>query len=312
MAKVLIIKLGYSETIDPEISRYSSLGDVLRTTIILHHYKNDHVTWLVDEAAYELLEGNEYIDRILIYDLTAVLQLQRERFDTVVNLEKVPGVCALADSINAWRRFGFRFEAVQGVAEGYDGCEEIFALVRDNTLKKIHRTSWQEHLLKLIGAKWEKQEYILGYKPKSEVEYDIGLNWLAGKKWPNKSWPKEYWEKLITLISPNYSYSWQEGRDNLHHYIEWINKCKVIITNDSLGLHIALALKKQMIVLVGPTNHSEVYLYERGSVLCPDIDRDCMPCLVPKCKYDKNCMYYIAPERVKRKIDSLLGEAGKQ
>jgi len=29
MAKVLIIKLGYSETLDPEIGETSSLGDVL-------------------------------------------------------------------------------------------------------------------------------------------------------------------------------------------------------------------------------------------------------------------------------------------
>jgi len=34
--KILIIKLGYSETLDPEIGRVPSLGDVLRTTPILH------------------------------------------------------------------------------------------------------------------------------------------------------------------------------------------------------------------------------------------------------------------------------------
>ncbi|HCJ65939.1 MAG TPA: glycosyl transferase, partial [Elusimicrobia bacterium] len=67
MAKVLIIKLGYSETLDKEISVTSSLGDVLRTTIILNYFKNDVVTWLVDEKAYPLLEGNPYVKRILIF-----------------------------------------------------------------------------------------------------------------------------------------------------------------------------------------------------------------------------------------------------
>ncbi len=55
MAKILIIKLGYSETIDIEISRSTSLGDVLRTSVILYPFAGDHVTWLVDEAAYPLL-----------------------------------------------------------------------------------------------------------------------------------------------------------------------------------------------------------------------------------------------------------------
>ena len=54
MAKILIVKMGYSETLDSHMSRISSLGDVLRTTVILHLFKNDHVTWLVDEKAYLL------------------------------------------------------------------------------------------------------------------------------------------------------------------------------------------------------------------------------------------------------------------
>ena len=55
MAKVLIIKLGYSETMDAGISKVTSLGDVLRSTVILHRFKDDQVTWLVDEAAAQKL-----------------------------------------------------------------------------------------------------------------------------------------------------------------------------------------------------------------------------------------------------------------
>ena len=74
--KVLIIKLGHSETLDQEVSRKSSLGDVLRTTVILHALKNDDVAWLVDESAFSLLEGNPYIGRILVYDSASNIQLQ--------------------------------------------------------------------------------------------------------------------------------------------------------------------------------------------------------------------------------------------
>ena len=73
MAKILIVKLGYSETLDAEISRKSSLGDVLRTTVLLHAFKNDDVSWLVDEHAFPLLEGNPYIRQILVFDLISVL-----------------------------------------------------------------------------------------------------------------------------------------------------------------------------------------------------------------------------------------------
>jgi heptosyltransferase-2 len=306
MAKILIIKLGYSETIDPEIGRTSSLGDVLRSTVILYPFKNDHVTWLVDQAAYPLLEENPYIRRILVYDLTSVLQLQKERYDTVINLEKVPGICALADSVAAWRRHGFRFDEVKGEAEAYDRCESIFSLCKDADLKRAHRGSWQQALLEVVGAKWEGQEYVLGYRPKTTETHDVGLNWAVGSKWPNKAWPEANWEELKKLIGGTYTYSLQQGLDSLHEYMDWINSCRLLVTNDSLGLHIALALRKKVVVLYGPTNPNETFFYGRGEVLYPSVDYDCIPCLAPTCRQKRVCMEFISPEVVKEKIDALL------
>lgn len=310
MVKILIIKLGHSETIDAGISKVSSLGDVLRTTVILHPFKNDHVTWLVDEDAYPLLEGNPYIDRILPYDLSSVLQLQRERYDSVINLEKVPGICALADSVNAWRRYGFRFDEQSGMAQAYDGCELVFNLCSDDELKKRHTASWQEALLKIVGAPWERQEYVLGYKPATKETYDVGINWAVGTKWPNKGWPQEHWEELQRLMAGKYTCSIQQGLDNLYQYMDWINSCRLLVTNDSLGLHIALALKKKVVVLYGPTNPNETYFYGRGELLYPDVDYNCIPCLGPVCAQEKRCMAFINPEDVKKRIDRLLKKDG--
>lgn len=306
MAKVLIIKLGYSETIDSGISRVTSLGDVLRTTVILYPFAADYVTWLVDEKAYPLLEGNPHINRIMPYDLTSVLQLQRERFDTVINLEKVPGVCALADSISAWRRYGFRFDEQQGTAEAYDGCERVVSLCRDGDLKRTYQGSWQESLLQIVGATWEGQEYLLGYRPNSTETYDVGLNWAVGEKWPNKGWPGGKWQELSGLLEGSYSFSRQQGMNELHEYMEWINSCRLLVTNDSLGLHIALALRKKVVVLYGPTNPNETYFYGRGEVLYPDVNYSCIPCLSSVCRQTTCCMEFITGGRVMESITRLL------
>lgn len=310
MAKVLIIKLGYSETIDSGIGKVTSLGDVLRTTVILYPFAADQVTWLVDEQAYPLLEGNPYIQRILTYDLTSVLQLQRERFDTVINLEKVPGVCALADSISAWRRYGFRFDEQLGVAEAYDGCEKIVSLCKDGDLKRTYRGSWQESLLQIVGATWEGQEYILGYRPPTQEVYDVGLNWAVGSKWANKAWPTDKWDELKRLLEGNYSFSMQQGMDDLRAYMDWINSCRLLVTNDSLGLHIALALRKKVIVLYGPTNPNETHFYGRGEVFYPDVDLPCIPCLQPVCDQQSHCMEFVAASSVMNAIERLLNPAG--
>lgn len=306
MAKVLIIKLGYSETIDPGIGKVTSLGDVLRTTVILYPFADDHVTWLVDEQAYPLLEGNPYINRILFYDPTSILQLQRERFDTVINLEKVPGICALADSISAWRRYGFRFDEQRGEAEAYDGCEKVVSLCKDGDLKRTYKGSWQESLLQIVGAKWEGQEYVLGYRPRNTEEFDVGLNWAVGSKWQNKAWPQKKWQELTSLLEEDYRCSMQQGMDNLRDYIDWINSCRLLVTNDSLGLHIALALQKKVVVLYGPTNPNETYFYGRGEVLYPERQLPCVPCLEASCSQATNCMEFIEPLSVKTAITRLF------
>lgn len=313
MAKTLIIKLGYSETLDAEIGTTTSLGDVLRTTVILNYFKGDDITWLVDEKAYPLLEGNPLIRRILIFNLETVLRLSRERFDTVINLEKGPGICAFSDSVNAWRRFGFRFDADRGVAQAYDGAEKVLSLCLDLEKKKGNLRYWQDALASMIGRKWSKNDdYLLAYRPKAAVRYDVGFNWAVGDKWPNKAWPKAHWKRLETLLKNKCRISWQKGLGNLYEYMEWFISCRLIVTNDSLGMHLAIALKKNAVALFGPTSSREVYLYERGTKLLPQTAYECVPCLKSSCHQRKPCMALISPERVRDEVVRLLGARRKK
>ncbi|MBL7071549.1 MAG: glycosyltransferase family 9 protein [Candidatus Omnitrophica bacterium] len=311
MGKVLIIKLGYSETLDKEISRTTSLGDVLRTTFILNFFKRDDVSWFVDEKAAPLLENNPYISRVLIHNLETVLQLQHERFDTVINLEKVPGICALADSISAWRRFGFRFDEYRGTAQSYDGAEKVLALSSSDDEKRENKRYWQEALAEMIGKNWKGEGYVLGHKPKTKLVRDIGFNWQTGQKWRNKAWPRENWEALEGLLKNNYSIDWQQGLNDLREYMDWINTCKLIVTNDSLGMHLAVALKRKVIALFGPSSSKEVYLYEKGKILLPKTSYNCVPCLQRECFQKEHCMHFIKPKDVAKEAEKILKQ-GKQ
>ena len=308
MAKILIIKLGYSETLHKEIGRIPSLGDVLRTTVILHLFKGDFVTWLVDEKAYPLLKDNQYIARILIYNAKSVRQIKNERYDTVINFEKDHDISKLSDLIKAKKYYGFRFDKVAGKPHYYPGSERAFQICNNFEIKRNNKNYWQRIIMGMTGGEWNGEEYILGYKPKTKLKYDIGLNWVVGSKWPNKAWPRLYWDKLARLIEGRYKYSWQEGLDSIYDYIEWINSCGLIVTADSLGQHIALALKRKVLILYGPTNPHETYLYGLGKELLPETNYDCMPCLDNRCIQRKSCMHFITPERVAREIDQILAK----
>jgi heptosyltransferase-2 len=328
--KVLVIKVGYSETLDPEISNITSYGDVLRSTVLLNLYKEDHVTWLVDEKAYPILKNNPHIDRVLIYDVTSVLQLQSEHFDTVINLEKVPGLCALADQITAWRRHGFRFDVKAGEAEAYDGTQNALSVCHDEQKKRHNQQYWQEHLFEMVGAKWSGEEYVFGYEPVGGEEYDVGLNYQVGNKWPSKCWSMDKWERLDKELQKEFSVSWQQGLDDMEQYFEWINSCRLLVTNDSFGLHLAIAMKKKVVGIFTCTTPHETHLYGRGTVIMSG-DCDCVhaPCYQPVCVHDtKVCDpafedVYSAVRRIldggdkldasefARKIASLAGTVGE-
>lgn len=270
--KILIIKLGLSETLDSEIGHVISLGDVLRTTPVLHAlkelYPNCNITWVADERARALLDYNPMIDRLLIWDSFVGFQLLAEKFDIVINLEKIAGLCALTNMINAWKKYGFRFDELSGLYQGFGGAEYAMQLCSGEGAKKSNDKVWQQILVEMLGHQWSEQPYILGYKPKSKPIYDIGFNHQVGTKFPEKAWPQDRWRELEVLVTASgKNVSWQQGLSNLYEYMEWIASCKVLISCDSLGLHVALAFGIPVIGLFGPTNAKEVHFYGKSSAI---------------------------------------------
>lgn len=301
--KILVIKLGYSETLDAEIGRVSSLGDVLRTTPMLwalkEKYPQSNISWLVDKDAEVLLYGNKLVDRILIWNEFVPFQLMKERFDVLINLEKIPGICALSDMVDAWVKYGFRFDGISGNYHAYERGLDFIAYIEKK--KKVEKGGdfWQKVLIEMLGVKWKGQEYIIGYKPQSKISYDVGLNYLVGKKWPNKAMPMKKWNDLKKkLVALGYRVSWQQGADNMHKYMDWINSCKILISHDSLGLHIAFALRKKVIGLFGPTDPREVYLYGDSKIVHSEEKCSSMPCYKTICMNKKQCMEKIDTKKI--------------
>jgi heptosyltransferase-2 len=310
--KVLIIKLGYSETLDPEIGAVPSLGDVLRTTPLLagikERFPDSHITWLVAREAEPLLNGNKLVDRILCWDSFVGFQLMREKFDILINLEKIPGICALSEMIDAWSKYGYRFDAVKGEFAAYEKGLDFISHMQDKRHGKPQKF-WQQVLLEMLDVEWRGQEYVLGYKPPTQECFDVGLNFAVGKKWPHKALPEKKWKDLEQrLLKAGLSVSWQTGHENLYEYMDWINQNRLIVSNDSLGLHLAFALKKKAVGLFGPTHTSEIYFYRNSRAVISRCDCDMMPCYLPYCATGLDCMNHISLDELEAAVYSLLEE----
>lgn len=68
--------------------------------------------------------------------------------------------------------------------------------------------------------------------------------------------------------------------------------CDVVISGDSFGMHLAIALKKYVIAWFGLSCWSEIDLFNRGEKLIPE-GLFCAPCWNKKCPYDLECIKMI-------------------
>ncbi len=98
------------------------------------------------------------------------------------------------------------------------------------------------------------------------------------------------------------------GKTSLREYIELAAACRVYLTNDSGGMHIASALGVPTVAIFGATNHlttgptGPLVRVVRETV-------DCSPCLLRECPIDHRCMERVHSDPVVAAALELLQQA---
>lgn len=283
------------------IIKLSGIGDVLRTTPFLWRFQGDDITWITENTSVPLLRNNPFIKTII--SISKPPDIKDIVFDELFNFDEDKNACLLAMNIRAKKKKGY------GLKDGnyfpFDSDSRYsYELSKNDELKfKLNNKTYQQIIFEMAGFCWEGEDYILGYNPKSKVQYKVGINYLVGEKFPNKGWP--HWKKLADMLD---SVSLQRQFKVVEEYIDWINSCRIIVTGDSLGMHIALALKKRVIILMGSTSWTEIETYNRGVILKSQLS--CSPCYKKsECNVVPSCMDLITPQRVYSEILKLKEEA---
>jgi lipopolysaccharide heptosyltransferase III len=86
------------------------------------------------------------------------------------------------------------------------------------------------------------------------------------------------------------------GEHNLREFAGFIQACQVVITGDTLALHMALALKRPTICLFGPTCAQEIEMFGLGEKVVAPVP--CVPCYRQTCEESPTCMESISVETV--------------
>jgi len=210
---------------------------------------------------------------------------------------------------------------------------------QNDILKKKNKKTHRQIMSEIIELKkYEKFEPFLRLTKKqreiannflrrynlSRSDLIIGINTGAADRWPKSlsvkktaqlidNLYKKFNAKILLFGGPNEIERNKEiqksvkspvidtgcGND-LGEFPALISVCGLFITTDSLGLHIALALKRKAICLVGPTSHHELGMYKLGEHVVAK--SKCICCYSPDCK----SMNKINTSEIVKKVFNLL------
>jgi heptosyltransferase-2 len=157
----------------------------------------------------------------------------------------------------------------------------------------------------------------------------IGLFTGAGQRWQGKAWSEAGFDGLIELLlqeragqvlllggpdeaARNGSLLQRfAGRivdgscgNTLREFAALVSLCDLVVTADTLALHVATALEKKVVVLVGPTSGAEIELYGTGTAITPA--EPCRCYYRAACTFTPSCLETVTPAQVFAAVQSLL------
>lgn len=317
--KILIIKLG-------------AIGDVIRTTPLVVRFKKMypgcHISWVT--LSPDVLPTDQ-VDAIFKFDYPSIYSIQNQKFDIAINLDKEIEACSLLKDVEAKQKFGFIWENNHIALATPNAEHKLITGLFDN-ISKENTKNYMEEIFEICHLDFQDEPYILNFnkdlakkweriREKANGRKVIGLNTGCGKRWQTRLWPDEYWITLITelqnknlfpvllggadeneknMLLNQKTKAFYPGHYSLQEFISLTSNCDIIVTQVSMMMHIAIGLKKPLVLMNNIFNSHEFYLYNNGVIVGPDSGCDCY--YGNTCKRDRHCMLDLSPNKVLEQI----------
>lgn len=263
---VLIIKLG-------------ALGDVVRTSFLfegLAKKRKWNISILTDQKLLELLSHNPFVtNTFCIKDLQKVTLL---KFDMIVNLEEDQNTAELVEELRTRHKCSLIGYSLRNNSVDYDrtfakyfdmGLRSRFGKVKADSLKKQNASSF----LEIFAECLELDPIMPNLHLQREITQNhVGIFPFAGNVWPGKSLALNELKLLIKSLEAvqcDFLLFGEDKRltqyqskhfrtDSITDLAKVIAKCKVLITADSLAVHLATGTETNTVSFYGPTSAPEI------------------------------------------------------
>lgn len=315
-------------------------------TMIKRKYPSSYITWVTEDHSKPLLAHNPYIDRVLGISTRDQLILSAMNFDVGFFIDKSPEVAGLRKIANPKSSFGFSTAGLLGAIHPLNASAiPLWELGLNNQKKFFENKKTELQLIaEALEVPYQRDDYVLhltndeiSSARKKAAEWSdngrftlVGLNTGTSGVLPHKTIPVEVWRRFIGVcskhenwrlvllggpddenrnrrISEGLSVIQSSTQRGLRDGLTSVMAVDVVITGDSLGLHMAIACKKPVVAWFGPTCAHEIDLYDRGIKITSDLT--CSPCWKRSCNETIPCCDRIDVRQFESAIEVLLGRS---
>jgi len=315
--------------------KLSSTGDVLRTTSLIkplkEKYKDRDLYFVTEKENFPILKNLDVVS-LDIGDNFVWEILRYFKFKECINLEQDFKSLLLTGIIRTEKKRGFWIDDKWKLVFYPEMAGYYWKLTSSDLKKKKNRLTYQEIVKNISGVKYytkpliilDETERNIGIKKiREKVIFKnspfIGLNLGGGVRWNKKVFKKEKFLKIAKeLLKKRFNvvilagekekgiYLWIKRRlrkaiypgfnNTLREFFSIINQIDLLITADTLALHIGIALNKKIISFFGPTSPYEIELYGQGKKIITD--KNCKICYLRNCNKKVDCMDKIDIHRI--------------
>jgi heptosyltransferase-2 len=316
---------------------------------IRRKYPGSHITWVTQKPAHHLLAENPLIDRVLTTDAEDLLKLSVLEFDIALMIDKGQKSAGVLKLTQADVVYGFSVDPRSGaVLPATHAARELWEIGLSDRKKFVENSKTETQLAHeaLELGPWVRDDYVLRLSESEKREAHlrrqswaangeivIGLNTGCSGVIPYKKLTIEKHRELIVLLSatPGVRVVLLGGKEDaerneriafglpviqsptgagLRDGIVSVSACDIVLTGDSLGMHLAIALGKWTVAWFGPTCSHEIDLYDRGVQVLSAAS--CGPCWKRSCSRSTMCYDLVSIDDLVRGIQLGIGRESKR
>ena len=325
------------------VIKLRAIGDIIQSTVVTKNlrlaFPGAAIHFLTEPAGKEVLKRNPFIDGAIVYDrsfmsgLDLIQEVRRGHYDTVIDLFCNPRTALVTRLSGAVRRVGFRFR----------GRTYAYNIVAEPRGDRVHNTQFNLDALEALGVPIRDRStyfsfdsddarFVDGFLPVAPGARPFIVCINSGGGWYTKRWGRDRFAALADRVVDKWGakivLAWGPGQREEAEEIQrlmggtalvppattlgqlgaLLQRCSIVITNDSGPMHIAAAVGTPVLGIYGPTDPRLQGPFGDRHVVVRNEEIDCLGCNLTKCPIGHPCMLGLGVETVLDGVRRLIAK----